>query len=358
MSKESPEVIKLPDIVASEWNALVEKKGEIPSAVVLEVTTGCSAGECSHCYISAKAGSGEEMSSQLAFSIFEGLVRGGNQPPEVWITGGEPGIYSHLPEVAKYADNLGFSVCIVTNGEPFANMELVEQVAPFVTSFAVTLRSFLPLQHQIMMQEIPTEVFREAVEHWKQYPFDPPEEICKDLKPKGVSVSEFFTQDHHGKTLQTIRNLKAYDQGSGRRVNIDLNHDVFNCWLDSRGHGELYRILSGLKKEEGIIIDNVWLQVLAISGRAVQSLRNHLPQICWLTPSTETILTYIHDQQAVKTEGLLRGEAVWIDPIPKRILDQLSAKGIGMEEIPSYRPEATPAFDVRGNLRGDVLYPN
>lgn len=350
-------VIKTPDLIENGWNSLVEKRREVPRAAVLEVTTGCSTGKCSHCYASAIVGKGEEIPPELALSILEGLSQAENRPNEVWITGGEPGIYSYLPTVAKSATELGFIVCIVTNGEPFANMALVKKVAPYVDSFAVTLRSFLPLQHQMMMGEIPPEVLRDAVRHWGEQPFDPPEEICRDLKKTGVSVSEFFIRDHHGRTIQALRNLKEYNGRGGERVNIELNHDVFNCWVGPEGHGELYRMLSGLKKEEGIVIDNVWLQVLAISGRAVESLRRQLPQICWLAPSAETILVYIQDQQKVKEEGLLRGKAVWIDPIPLPILQRLKAQGIESEKIPGYRPEATPAIDVRGNLRSDVLYP-
>jgi hypothetical protein len=104
-------------------------------------------------------------------------------------------------------------------------------------------------------------------------------------------------------------------------------------------------MLSGLSKEEGIIIDNVWLQVLAISGRAVESLRRQLPQICWLRPSAETTLTYIRDQKAARAEGLIKGDTVWIDPIPRPIFKQLVVRGIRLEEIPGYRPEATPAFE-------------
>jgi MoaA/NifB/PqqE/SkfB family radical SAM enzyme len=175
--KKHPTTVEIQQLIRDEWDLLVERRRNVPGAAVVEVTTGCSAGKCSHCYASAVAGRGEEMPLELVFSILGGLSQTGNRPNEVWITGGEPGIYPYLPTVAKSATELGFVVCIVTNREPFADLKLVEKVAPFTTSFTVTLRSFLPLQHQMMMGGIPPKVLGEAVRHWGEQPFDPPEEI-------------------------------------------------------------------------------------------------------------------------------------------------------------------------------------
>jgi len=359
--EERPSVIrKSADLVKDEWASLIEKRGKISEAVVLEVTNGCSAGECSHCYLFAKKGGGEEMSSDLAFSILNGLSQAENKPAEIWITGGEPGIYPSLPEVAERASGLGFSVLVVTNGEPFEKMDLIEKVAPFVDGMAVTLRSFSPFAHQLMMGGIPSDLLEEAKKHWQRNPFDPPEEMVQEMKTAGVSIERFFTIDHHGRSMQALRNLQEYNEAvlreGGKAVRIELNHDVFNCRADEGGHGELYRMLRGLKREEGIEIDNVYLQILSVSGRAIESLEDQLPQIAWLTPSTETIIAYLKDQKDCIKERLIKGETVWVDPIPQAILNQLEAQGIGTKEIPGYQPEATPAFDVKGNLRDNVLY--
>ncbi|MDP2860540.1 MAG: radical SAM protein, partial [bacterium] len=111
------------DFFKGQWEAMVKRRGNSPAAAVLEVISGCSAGTCSHCYASATPGRGIEMSVELASTILKGLSRANTPPKEIWPTGGEPGLYHNLPEVSKIASDLGFSVCIVTNGEPFADMK-------------------------------------------------------------------------------------------------------------------------------------------------------------------------------------------------------------------------------------------
>lgn len=84
-----------------------------PLIVFIELTKGCNL-RCKHCYIDA----GEPRHKELSFQELSKLLNELNEAEvfSIYLTGGEPFLRSDILNIVQYACQLGFDVCLLTNG--------------------------------------------------------------------------------------------------------------------------------------------------------------------------------------------------------------------------------------------------
>jgi radical SAM protein with 4Fe4S-binding SPASM domain len=119
-----------------------------PYRMDLALTYRCN-NDCSHCY-NARPRSFPELSTQKWKTILDGLWEQGI--PHVVFTGGEPTLYTDLPELIAYAEQIGQITGINTNGRRLADKNYIQElVQAGLDHVQITLESHDPDIHNTMV---------------------------------------------------------------------------------------------------------------------------------------------------------------------------------------------------------------
>ncbi len=120
-----------------------------PYKADVALTYACNNG-CSHCYNEPERFTMQTLSAKNWFSVLDKLAEIGI--PHIILTGGEPTLHPLLPDLIRYADELGLVVGMNTNGRRLADAGLVDALAAAgLNHVQVTLESCFPEVHDAMV---------------------------------------------------------------------------------------------------------------------------------------------------------------------------------------------------------------
>jgi radical SAM protein with 4Fe4S-binding SPASM domain len=120
-----------------------------PYKVDLALTYGCN-NECPHCYNEPDRYHLPSMPKEDWFKVIDQLHDMG--VPHLILTGGEATLHPELPEIIRYADNLGHVVGLNTNGRKIAHAPYMQTLAEAgLNHVQITLGSCHPEVHDAMM---------------------------------------------------------------------------------------------------------------------------------------------------------------------------------------------------------------
>lgn len=103
---------------------------------------------CIHCVVADKRPSGILDIPHLT-SIIKSLPDG----EQIVFTGGEPSIFSYLPDLLKFAYESGHPCLIQTNATGFADKEFAKKCAPYIYNAHVAIHSCYPEVHNSIVQD-------------------------------------------------------------------------------------------------------------------------------------------------------------------------------------------------------------
>jgi radical SAM protein with 4Fe4S-binding SPASM domain len=121
-----------------------------PYKADVALTYGCN-NACAHCYNEPDRFGMATLSPENWFYVLDKLAEIGI--PHIILTGGEPTLYPHLPELIRYANELGLIVGMNTNGRRFAGSDRLATTLAVagLNHVQVTLESCHPMVHDRMV---------------------------------------------------------------------------------------------------------------------------------------------------------------------------------------------------------------
>ncbi len=132
-----------------EMSPLFSVKVNAPYKVDIALTYGCN-NECPHCYNESDRLSMPSLPLHQWKEVLDKVAFLG--VPHIILTGGEATLHPDLPEVIRYADQLGMIVGLNTNGRHIAHKPYMQQLADAgLNHVQVTLGSNYPEIHDAMM---------------------------------------------------------------------------------------------------------------------------------------------------------------------------------------------------------------
>ncbi|UYN89656.1 MAG: radical SAM protein [Anaerolineales bacterium] len=132
-----------------EMSPMFSVEVNAPYKVDIALTYGCN-NECPHCYNEADRLNMPSLHLQEWYAVLDRLAELG--VPHLILTGGEATLHPDLPQVIRYADQLGMVVGLNTNGRHIAHNEYMQQLAEAgLNHVQFTLDSNRPDVHNAMM---------------------------------------------------------------------------------------------------------------------------------------------------------------------------------------------------------------
>ena len=113
----------------------------------LKIGFSCN-NNCVHCVVASKRPCGSLDIPHIA-AIIKNIPKGEG----VVITGGEPSIYSYLPDILKLCKERGLSTSIQTNATGFANKNFAKKCIPYLDYAHVAIHSCYPDVHNRIVQD-------------------------------------------------------------------------------------------------------------------------------------------------------------------------------------------------------------
>lgn len=132
-----------------EFQPVFSRRAKAPYKADVALTYACN-NACPHCYNEPDRFAMKSLSRADWFRVLDKLVEIG--VPHIILTGGEPTLHSALPELIRYADNLGQIVGMNTNGRRLSDRTLVETLSSAgLNHVQITLESCYPGIHDEMV---------------------------------------------------------------------------------------------------------------------------------------------------------------------------------------------------------------
>jgi radical SAM protein with 4Fe4S-binding SPASM domain len=128
---------------------LFSSRARAPYKADLALTYGCN-NECPHCYNEPDRFEMPSLPKEEWFRVLDQLHTVG--VPHIILTGGEATLHPDLPEIIRYADQLGMVVGLNTNGRRIAHAPYMQTLAEAgLNHIQITLGSHKPKVHDAMM---------------------------------------------------------------------------------------------------------------------------------------------------------------------------------------------------------------
>ncbi|QYK50177.1 MAG: radical SAM protein [Anaerolineales bacterium] len=132
-----------------EMSPMFSVEVNAPYKVDIALTYGCN-NECPHCYNEADRLNMPSLPLADWYAVLDRLAELG--VPHLILTGGEATLHPDLPQVIRYADQLGMVVGLNTNGRHIAHNEYMQELAEAgLNHVQFTLDSSRPDVHNAMM---------------------------------------------------------------------------------------------------------------------------------------------------------------------------------------------------------------
>lgn len=132
-----------------EMSPMFSVEVNAPYKVDIALTYGCN-NECPHCYNEADRLNMPSLPLNEWYAVLDRLAELG--VPHLILTGGEATLHPDLPQVIRYADQLGMVVGLNTNGRHIAHNEYMQELAEAgLNHVQFTLDSNRPDVHNAMM---------------------------------------------------------------------------------------------------------------------------------------------------------------------------------------------------------------
>lgn len=97
---------------------------------------------CAHCVVADK-----RFAQDASFEDLKRLISTVPEEYAIQITGGEPTIYSYLPDLLKYCHELGHRTTLQTNGTGFSDLSFTKACAPYLNHVHIAIHSCYPEVH-------------------------------------------------------------------------------------------------------------------------------------------------------------------------------------------------------------------
>lgn len=115
------------------------------------LTSACSA-RCAYCHNEGQSKEPALLRTKSIVDILERLMKSGNMPDEIVLSGGEPTLHKNLGEIARLCKETG---CYVSMDSHAGHPQLLEKALPFLDEIKIHIDSFNPeKQRQSMGIEI------------------------------------------------------------------------------------------------------------------------------------------------------------------------------------------------------------
>ncbi len=115
-----------------------------PRIVSWNITSACNL-RCSHCYLDAGRRAQDELSTDEAFRLIDGMARAGTEL--LILTGGEPLLRADLPLLATRASGHGMAVVLGTSGTLLTRQRALDLAESGVAAAAISIDSLDPARH-------------------------------------------------------------------------------------------------------------------------------------------------------------------------------------------------------------------
>lgn len=188
---------------------------------------------CIHCVVANK-----RSTKDLEINLIKDLIKN-SQEPEIVFTGGEPSLYSYLPDLLKYASEEGHICWIQTNGTGFADRELAERCAPYIFNAHVAIHSYRPEVHNSIVQDKTGTMWEKTIQGFRN---------LKELGVPCMTTQTVVTRLNMETVYDTFRWIQ--EQWPGTHMSFTYPHMMGNalknahevCFKYSEYKEEMHRI--------------------------------------------------------------------------------------------------------------------